>query len=57
MNKDKFFYTHCIPFKLLDVITIKYIYEWSEYLYKINFLTMNDVYSYLNEKFKQFDND
>jgi len=60
MNKDRFFYIQiCLdytPTKLLDVITIKYIYEWSEYLCKMNFLTIQDVYAYLAEKHKQFDN-
>lgn len=60
MNKDKFFYNQiCLDFtppKLLDVITVKHIYEWSEFLHKINFASTQDVYTYLGEKHKQFDN-
>lgn len=60
MNKDRFFYCQiCLdytPAKLIDVITVKHIYEWTEFLLKMNFESTQDVYTYLSEKHKQFDN-
>jgi hypothetical protein len=59
MNKDRIFYNQiCLdytPEKLLDVITVKHIYEWSTFLYSIRFDEMKDVYAYLAEKHKQFE--
>jgi hypothetical protein len=57
MNKDKFFYNQiCIdytPFDLIEKVTVKDIMKWSDFLHKINFNNMNDVYSYLNEKINE----
>ena len=54
MNKDKFWYNQIcidyIPFDLYEKVTVKDLSQWSDFLYKINFSNMNDVYCYLNEK-------
>lgn len=57
MNKDKFFYYQvcidCVPFSLLEEVNVKQLMQWSEFLHKINFENMKDVYSYLNQKFTE----
>ncbi len=57
MNKDKFFYNQicidCVPFNLIEIINVKQIMEYTDFLYKINFQNMQDVYSYLNKKFEE----
>jgi hypothetical protein len=57
MNKDKFFYNQIcidfIPFNLCEVINVFHITKWAEFLHKINFKDMKDVYSYLDKEINE----
>jgi hypothetical protein len=44
-----------IPTKLLDKITIKDIYEWREFLFVHNIFEIKDIYIYLDNKLKQYE--
>ena len=59
MNKNKNWYNQIcldyIPFKILDKVSVKHIYIWSDFLNQINFNNMEDVYSYLNIKIKEIE--
>ena len=57
--KNKYIITqYCldyIPFKLLEKITAKDIYEWRDFLYYSNTFEIKDIYIYLDNKFKQYE--
>ena len=44
-----------IPSKLLDKITIKDIYEWRDFLYIHKIFEIKDIYTYLDNKLKQYE--
>jgi hypothetical protein len=57
MNKDKFFYNQIcidfIPFNLYELINVFHITKWAEFLHKINFKDIKDVYSYLDKEINE----
>jgi hypothetical protein len=59
MKKDRWFYRNVIldyiPFLLLEKVSVKNIYDWSDFLYSNEVFEIKEVYSYLDNKIKEFD--
>lgn len=44
-----------IPIKMLKMITIQNVNDWSDFLFYYEIFELKNIYEYLNHKLKQFD--